>query len=181
MAARFEFYLDGIELANGFHELSDAREQRDRFTRDLEVRRARGQAQPPLDERLLAALEVGIPDCAGVALGFDRLVAIAVGATRLSQAIAFPIDIASRTLGSAGDAPTAGVRGPPTQLSPSLPRDRYSPVRVSMRRISPSLMNSGTRTMAPVSSFAGFEPPVAVSPRTPGSVSITFSSMCAAG
>jgi lysyl-tRNA synthetase class 2 len=92
VAARFEFYLDGIELANGFHELSDSREQRDRFTRDLEVRRARRQAQPPLDERLLAALEVGIPDCAGVALGFDRLVAIAVGATRLSQVIAFPTD-----------------------------------------------------------------------------------------
>jgi lysyl-tRNA synthetase class 2 len=92
VAARFEFYLDGIELANGFHELSDAGEQRDRFTRDLAVRRARGQAQPPLDERLLAALEVGIPDCAGVALGFDRLIAIAVGAVRLSQAIAFPID-----------------------------------------------------------------------------------------
>jgi lysyl-tRNA synthetase class 2 len=92
VAARFEFYLDGIELANGFHELSDAAEQRDRFTRDLEVRHARGQAQPPLDQRLLAALEAGIPDCAGVALGFDRLAAIAIGATRLSQAIAFPID-----------------------------------------------------------------------------------------
>jgi elongation factor P--(R)-beta-lysine ligase len=94
VAARFEFYLDGIELANGFHELAAAGEQRDRFTRDLEVRRARDQSLPPLDERLLAALEAGIPDCAGVALGFDRLVAIAVGATRLSQAIAFPIDTA---------------------------------------------------------------------------------------
>jgi lysyl-tRNA synthetase class 2 len=94
VAARFELYLDGIELANGFHELSDAGEQRDRFTRDLEVRRVRGQALPPIDERLLAALEVGIPDCAGVALGFDRLVAIAVGATHLSQAMAFPIDSA---------------------------------------------------------------------------------------
>lgn len=92
VAARFEFYLDGVELANGFHELSDAGEQRSRFARDLEVRRARGQAEPPLDGRLLAALEAGIPDCAGVALGFDRLVAIAIGATRLSQAIAFPID-----------------------------------------------------------------------------------------
>ena len=51
-----------------------------------------GKPQPPLDERLLAALEAGIPDCAGVALGFDRLVAIAIGATRLSQAMAFPID-----------------------------------------------------------------------------------------
>ncbi len=92
VAARFEFYLDGLELANGFHELSDAAEQRSRFTRDLELRRARGQPQPPLDERLLAALEAGIPDCAGVALGFDRLVAIAIGATHLSQAIAFPIE-----------------------------------------------------------------------------------------
>src|SRR5476649_513209 len=62
-----------------------------------------------------------------------------------------------------------------------LPRDKYSPVRVSIRSISPSLMNSGTRTMAPVSSLAGFEPPVAVSPRTPGSVSTTLSSMCAGG
>ena len=53
-----------------------------------------GKSQPPIDERLLAALEVGIPDCAGVALGFDRLVAIAVGATHLSQAMAFPIDSA---------------------------------------------------------------------------------------
>jgi elongation factor P--(R)-beta-lysine ligase len=92
VAARFEFYLDGIELANGFHELTDEGEQRDRFAQDLETRRARGQIQPPLDERLLAALAVGLPDCAGVALGFDRLVAIAVGATRLSQAMAFSID-----------------------------------------------------------------------------------------
>src|SRR5919108_135049 len=57
----------------------------------------------------------------------------------------------------------------------------YSPVRVSMRITSPSLMKSGTRTTAPVSSFAGFWPPVAVSPRSPGSVSMTFSSMCGGG
>jgi elongation factor P--(R)-beta-lysine ligase len=92
VAARFELYLDGIELANGFHELSHAREQRDRFVRDLEMRRARGQIEPPMDEKLLAALEAGLPDCAGVALGFDRLVALALGAARLSQAMAFPID-----------------------------------------------------------------------------------------
>jgi lysyl-tRNA synthetase class 2 len=94
VAARFEFYIDGIELANGFHELANADEQRARFTQDLATRQARGQVQPPLDERLLAALQAGMPDCAGVALGFDRLVAIAVGAARLSEAMAFPIDTA---------------------------------------------------------------------------------------
>jgi lysyl-tRNA synthetase class 2 len=92
VAARFELYLDGVEIANGFHELSNAREQRDRFVRDLDARRARGQIEPPMDERLLAALGAGLPDCAGVALGFDRLVALALGAERLSQAMAFPID-----------------------------------------------------------------------------------------
>src|SRR5882757_5468867 len=90
VAARFEFYVDGIELANGFHELANANEQRARFTQDLATRQARGQVQPPLDERLLAALRSGMPDCAGVALGFDRLVAVAVGAGRLSEVMAFP-------------------------------------------------------------------------------------------
>lgn len=92
VAARFEFYLDGIELANGFHELTDAAEQRVRFERDLAARRARGQRADPLDERLLAALEAGLPDCAGVALGFDRLVAIALEASSLQEAMAFSID-----------------------------------------------------------------------------------------
>ncbi len=92
VAARFELYLNGIELANGFHELADVREQRERFALDLAIRRERGQAQPPVDERLLAALAAGLPDCSGVALGFDRLVAIALDATCLSQAMAFSID-----------------------------------------------------------------------------------------
>lgn len=92
VAARFELYLDGIELANGFHELADAAEQRTRFRQDLATRRDRGLPQPPMDERLLAAIAAGLPDCAGVALGFDRLVALAVGADSLAQAIAFPID-----------------------------------------------------------------------------------------
>jgi lysyl-tRNA synthetase class 2 len=92
VAARFEFYLDGIELANGFHELANGAEQRARFERDLALRRARGQAERPLDENLLAALAAGMPDCAGVALGFDRLVAIALGAPRLADAMAFTID-----------------------------------------------------------------------------------------
>ena len=92
VAARFELYLDGLELANGFHELVQPKEQRSRFTHDLEVRRVRGRHRPPLDENLLAALENGMPDCAGVALGFDRLVAIALGANRLADAMSFDID-----------------------------------------------------------------------------------------
>jgi lysyl-tRNA synthetase class 2 len=92
VAARFELYLDGLELANGFHELNNQGEQRARFRQELELRRARGQPQHPLDENFLAALEHGLPDCAGVALGFDRLAAIALGAQRLSEAMAFDVD-----------------------------------------------------------------------------------------
>lgn len=91
VAARFELYIDGLELANGFHELSDSREQRARFVQDLALRRARGQVQPPLDEHLLEALN-HMPECAGVALGFDRLVAVAIRAARLSEGMAFSID-----------------------------------------------------------------------------------------
>ena len=92
VAARFELYLDGLELANGFHELAHPQEQRARFVHDLSVRKARGQIQTPLDENLLAALEHGMPDCAGVALGFDRLVAIALGADSLADVLSFSID-----------------------------------------------------------------------------------------
>jgi hypothetical protein len=73
------------------------------------------------------------------------------------------------------------IREQALALVSRLPREMYSPVRVSMRSTSPSLMNSGTRTTAPVSIFAGLLPPVAVSPRTPGSVSTTLSSMCGGG
>lgn len=92
VAARFELYLNGIELANGFHELADADEQRTRFERQLHARAASGQPVVPMDERLLAALEHGLPDCAGVALGFDRLVMLAAGVKRIEAVIAFPID-----------------------------------------------------------------------------------------
>jgi lysyl-tRNA synthetase class 2 len=92
VAARFELYLEGVELANGFHELQDAAELRARFNRDVELRRERGQAARPLDENLLAALEHGMPDCAGVALGFDRVVALALGADSLALSMAFAID-----------------------------------------------------------------------------------------
>ncbi len=92
VAERFELYLGGIELANGFHELGDALEQRLRFKQDLEKRRQRGQHLAPLDERFLLALEAGLPDCAGVALGFDRLVMAALGLSSISEAMAFPVD-----------------------------------------------------------------------------------------
>jgi len=92
LAARFELYLSGVELANGFHELTDAGAQRARFEQDRVQRRARGLWEPPPDEHLLAALAAGLPDCAGVALGLDRLAAIAVGVPRLADAMAFTID-----------------------------------------------------------------------------------------
>ena len=92
VAARFELYLQGIELANGFHELTNPREQRGRFEQDLAVRRQRGLPTPPTDEYLLAAMAAGVPDCAGVALGFDRLVAVALGADALTQALSFVVD-----------------------------------------------------------------------------------------
>jgi lysyl-tRNA synthetase class 2 len=92
VAARFELYLGGVELANGFHELGDAREQRARFDQDVRTRARRAQARAPIDENLLAALGSGLPDCAGVALGVDRLIAVAFKATRLSQVMSFTID-----------------------------------------------------------------------------------------
>ncbi len=89
VAERFELYVDGLELANGFRELGDAGEQRQRFERDQAMRRRRGQPLRPLDERLLAALGTGLPDCAGVALGFDRLVMAAHRLQSLDAAMAF--------------------------------------------------------------------------------------------
>jgi hypothetical protein len=86
--------LDGIELANGFHELADAGEQRRRFDRDNELRRQQGLEPMPADEHLLAALQAGLPDCAGVALGIDRLLAIAGGVRSLDDVMAFPVETA---------------------------------------------------------------------------------------
>ena len=92
VAARFELYLNGVELANGFHELADAAEQRTRFERQLHTRTALKLPSVPIDERFLAALEHGLPDCSGVALGFDRLVMLACGVRTIAEAMAFPID-----------------------------------------------------------------------------------------
>jgi lysyl-tRNA synthetase class 2 len=92
VAERFEAFIDGVELVNGFHELADAREQRRRFQADLAYRKTAGLEQVPYDEHLLSALGQGLPDCAGVALGLDRLVMIATGARSLEEVMAFPAD-----------------------------------------------------------------------------------------
>ena len=92
VAERFEVYLRGVELANGFHELADAAEQRRRFEADNARRRSAGLPEMPIDGRLLAALEAGLPDCCGVALGVDRLVMLATGAQRIDEVIAFPLE-----------------------------------------------------------------------------------------
>lgn len=89
VAERFELYLGPVELANGYHELGDADEQRVRFQRDLAKRASRADPLPPLDERLLAALAQGLPDCAGVALGVDRLLMAMLGTERIADVLAF--------------------------------------------------------------------------------------------
>jgi len=89
IAERFELYLGPVELANGYHELTDVGEQRARFQRDLERRRERGASEPTLDEAFLAALDAGLPDCAGVALGVDRLLMAMLGTDRIADVLAF--------------------------------------------------------------------------------------------
>jgi lysyl-tRNA synthetase class 2 len=91
-ALRFELYCDGVELANGFHELAAPAEQRARFVRDNAERRRRGLPVAPIDERLLAALGAGLPDCVGVALGFDRTLMLATGAAEIEEVLAFPTE-----------------------------------------------------------------------------------------
>jgi elongation factor P--(R)-beta-lysine ligase len=92
VAERFEAFVEGVELANGYHELADPGEQARRFAADVASRADRGLPAVPADARLLAALAHGLPDCAGVALGFDRLAMLALGAVSIDEVIAFPID-----------------------------------------------------------------------------------------
>jgi len=87
---RVEIFLEGMELGNGFHELADAVEQEERFDRDLAVRRENGLPLPAKDERLLAALRSGLPDCSGVAVGLDRLLMIMMRAGSIDEVLAFP-------------------------------------------------------------------------------------------
>ncbi|RPI15448.1 MAG: EF-P lysine aminoacylase GenX [Lysobacterales bacterium] len=89
VASRFEAFWGGIELANGFHELGDADEQALRFQQDSALRRERGQRSHEPDGRFLAALEAGLPECSGVALGFDRVVMVAARAGRIDEVVAF--------------------------------------------------------------------------------------------
>ncbi|MCD1125426.1 elongation factor P--(R)-beta-lysine ligase [Jinshanibacter sp. LJY008] len=92
VAERFEVYYKGVELANGFRELTDAGEQRQRFEQENRKREARGLLVHPIDENFLAALAYGMPECAGVALGVDRLIMIALSAQSISEVMAFPVD-----------------------------------------------------------------------------------------
>lgn len=88
-AARFEAFSGGVELANGYRELTDAAEQRRRFEAERQRRRSAGRPAPPLDEDLLAALAHGLPACAGVAVGLDRLVAVAAGLDGVAETMSF--------------------------------------------------------------------------------------------
>ncbi|MDM7861708.1 elongation factor P--(R)-beta-lysine ligase [Alteromonas sp. ASW11-36] len=90
VADRFEAYYKGVELANGFFELSNADEQRQRFESDNHWRRTHDLADMPMDVHLIDALAAGLPDCAGVALGIDRLLMLKLGATHIDQVLSFP-------------------------------------------------------------------------------------------
>ncbi|MEQ1438686.1 EF-P lysine aminoacylase EpmA [Fontimonas sp. SYSU GA230001] len=92
VAERFELFWTGIELANGFHELTDAAEQERRFRADQAWRRARGRVAPPYDVNLIAALAHGMPPCAGVALGLDRLLMLRLGLACVADTLSFAAD-----------------------------------------------------------------------------------------
>ncbi|HED4469125.1 TPA: elongation factor P--(R)-beta-lysine ligase [Pasteurella multocida] len=92
VAERFEFYYKGLELANGFHELTDVNEQLHRFEQDNVQRQKMGLSQRQIDKRLLGALQAGVPNCSGIALGVDRLLMIALGANAIHEVMAFGIE-----------------------------------------------------------------------------------------
>jgi len=91
LAERFEVYICGLELANGFGELTDAAEQRARFLADQTRKQQLYGQTYPIDEDFLAALEYGLPDCAGIALGLDRLVMLASGAADIEEVLWAPV------------------------------------------------------------------------------------------
>jgi lysyl-tRNA synthetase class 2 len=90
VCGRVELYAQGIELGNGFHELTDASEQRARFMRDNQKRTALGINQMNLDEYFLAALQAGLPECSGIAIGLDRLIMAALRTGNINDVLAFP-------------------------------------------------------------------------------------------
>lgn len=89
VAARVELFFRGVELANGYHELTDAKEQRKRFEHDNQIRRKLGLPAMPVDERLLEAMDQGLPDCAGMALGIDRLLQLILRKERIAEVMSF--------------------------------------------------------------------------------------------
>jgi len=89
-AARFELVIDGLEIANGYYEAVDAAALEARFVDDQRQRRSRGLPVPELDRRFLAAVHAGLPDCAGVALGVDRLLMCRLGAAHIDEVLTFP-------------------------------------------------------------------------------------------
>ncbi|NMT65466.1 EF-P lysine aminoacylase EpmA [Marinobacter orientalis] len=91
-AHRFELYVQGVELCNGYWELTDWEEQQQRFAADNQARASAGKPEMPVDKAFLAALQAGVPDCAGVALGLDRLLMLKLGLDDLAGVIAFPAD-----------------------------------------------------------------------------------------
>ena len=92
VAARFEVFVDGLEIANGYQEIQDADELQARFVQDNLRRLSLNKPEMPIDNYLLEAMRSGLPDCSGVALGFDRLVMLALDQTDIKDVIAFPID-----------------------------------------------------------------------------------------
>jgi elongation factor P--(R)-beta-lysine ligase len=92
VAERFELYINGVELANGYHELLDAQVMAERVVENNLARQQDGKAPLPTPQRLLAAMEKGLPDCSGCALGFDRLVMVATGAKSIGEVMAFTTD-----------------------------------------------------------------------------------------
>ncbi len=93
VAERFELVIDGVELANGYHEVTAAVEQRARYAQEAALRAQRGLPPPTMDARWIAALDAGLPPCAGVALGFDRLLMLSLGARDLGAVLAFGDDL----------------------------------------------------------------------------------------
>ncbi|TYC57922.1 EF-P lysine aminoacylase GenX [Marinobacter sp. BW6] len=91
-AHRFELYIDGLELCNGYWELTDPKEQRLRFEADNELRRRSGKPEMAVDEAFLNALDQGLPGCAGVALGLDRLLMLKLGVQDIGEVLAFPFE-----------------------------------------------------------------------------------------
>lgn len=89
VASRFELYINGLEIANGYHELTDQQEQKKRFTDDNGRRQKSGSDDVIADDKLLAALEAGLPECAGVAIGLDRLLMALSGAKTIAEVQAF--------------------------------------------------------------------------------------------